>query len=229
MRGVYEILLDETKVVHSLEVIGGYDVVNGFEVELPSSFGKVRLEYTHIDDNVTSGRGTNVVLAAFITAYARLRLYALLAPLGPNNVIYCDTDSGVIWQGDGIPQVDHGKYLGDFVSELPPGVHIDEFVALGPKSYAYKQSDDKIVIKVKGIHQSLATADVVKFDSMKTILETYHQPNNTTFQVPQRQFGRAHVPLASVSDVEQNKTWQFTFEKRQIVNHDEYLTLPYGY
>ena len=82
---------------------------------------------------------------------------------------------------------------------------------------------------MKGIHQNLSTLDVVNSESMKEILETYHCKEPTTFKVDQRQFVRSHVPLATVRDVERPKKWQFTYDKRQIVDHVKYETLPFGF
>ena len=71
---------------------------------------------------------TNVFLATFTTAQARLRLYEVLEKLD-RKVVYFDTDSVVyvIKEGEEEPPV------GDFLGELD-GKHIVEFVSASPKN-----------------------------------------------------------------------------------------------
>lgn len=85
---------------------------------------------------------TNVVIASFVTAQARIKLYSYLAPLGPR-CAYLDTD-GILFEsgsnpGDYEPPL--GPLLGDMTDELGdygPGSKITEFVSGGPKFYGYR-------------------------------------------------------------------------------------------
>ena len=81
-------------------------------------------------------RTTDVLLAAFVTAQARLRLYAMLSLIG-ERVIYHDTDSIVYEYVPGMPDVPLGDRFGEWGSELGKNHVMTDFVALGPKTYAY--------------------------------------------------------------------------------------------
>ena len=82
---------------------------------------------------------TNVVIAAFVTAQARLKLYSEMKLLG-ERVMYVDTDSIIFKRvhDQYTPQL--GDYLGQFTNEIDPseGNHIIEFVSAGPKNYSFK-------------------------------------------------------------------------------------------
>lgn len=90
---------------------------------------------------VPPGRSNNVFIAAFTTAYARLKLYDYLERL-QHNVLYIDTDSLIYIVKDGKSPLELGNYLGDLTDELG-GDTIQEFVAAGPQSYAYQTRTQK--------------------------------------------------------------------------------------
>ncbi|XP_032234852.1 uncharacterized protein LOC116616861 [Nematostella vectensis] len=79
---------------------------------------------------------TNVVIAAFTTAYARLKLYDVLNGLG-ERCLYHDTDSVILLHRPGEWKPPLGDHLGDLTSELEPGDFIDRYSSTGPKSYGY--------------------------------------------------------------------------------------------
>ena len=66
----------------------------------------------------------NIVIAAFTTAYARLKLYNLLDLL-QERVLYYDTDSVVYVHEPGKPDPPLGDYLGELTDELNGGLHHD--------------------------------------------------------------------------------------------------------
>lgn len=55
----------------------------------------VQLDLVYNDDFIEASAKTNVIIAAFKTAQARLKLYIYLKCLG-ERALYCDTDSIVI-------------------------------------------------------------------------------------------------------------------------------------
>ena len=67
-------------------------------------------------DFVQSLPNTNVVLAAFTTAHARLKLYSLLENL-QDRVLYFDTDSVVYIHQEGLWNPPLGDYLGELKDE----------------------------------------------------------------------------------------------------------------
>ena len=69
---------------------------------------------------------TNIFIAAFTTAWARIKLYSEMEKLG-TAVLYHDTDS-IIYSSDGKNDPPLGNFLGDFTDELD-GDTINIFVS----------------------------------------------------------------------------------------------------
>ena len=83
------------------------------------------------DAYVEENPSSNPVIAAFVTAHARLQLYSYLEML-QDRVLYYDTDSVIYIERPGTCSPPTGDYLGDMTDELDGG-HITEFVSGGPK------------------------------------------------------------------------------------------------
>ena len=124
------------------------------------------LQYQLIDDAADAPRKTNVILAAFTTAHARIILYKNMQLVkNPRNVLYCDTDS-IMYIHDRsqseIMDIPIGSGLGEMTNELPEDVLIDKFWSAGPKFYC--MSGHRIpsgleynIFKVKGVTLNRAT------------------------------------------------------------------------
>lgn len=85
---------------------------------------------------------TNVVIATFVTAQARLKLYSYLEFLG-ELAIYFDIDSVVFIQKPGEPSVDTGEFLGDMTEELEkfgPGSYFESLLMVGPRTMPLKSA-----------------------------------------------------------------------------------------
>ena len=127
----------------------------------------------HQRDFVSTGNKTNVVVALFTTAWARLKLHRELLDKLQDRAYYCDTDS-VIFRFDSDKwNPPTGVYLGDLASELNPGEHISEFVSGGPKNYSCKviKSESgahvKNITKVRGLSvKKLGAQKLVNHDVM---------------------------------------------------------------
>lgn len=121
---------------------------------------------------------TNVIIAAYTTAQARLKLYEYLEKLD-RRVLYYDTDS-CIYVSTGNPHEYEpltGNFLGDMTNELESygrDSFIESFVSGGPKFYAYvvRTSDGHTheVCKVKGITLNFENSRLVNFNSIREIL-----------------------------------------------------------
>ena len=72
---MYSLLLDDTAIVHNIRLINE-------EV--------VEVSYSYEDEFADVNPNTNVVIAAFTTCHARLRLYEVMEKLD-SRVMYCDT------------------------------------------------------------------------------------------------------------------------------------------
>ncbi|KAJ8026991.1 hypothetical protein HOLleu_31989 [Holothuria leucospilota] len=94
----------------------------------------------------------NVVIAAFTTCHARLRLYDVIDRLS-ERVLYFDKDSVMYISRPGDWDPPTGDYLGDLTNEISPkdGNFIRSFVTGCPKNYAYTLDTGKSVCTVRGI------------------------------------------------------------------------------
>jgi len=114
----------------------------------------IRIQWINKEQFIEESGKTNVVIAAYTTAKARLQLYTYLERLG-DRALYCDTDSIIFCSKprDWIPQT--GDFLGDLTDETPNN-SIECFVTGGPKNYAFKlkkpdSEGNLICCKIRGI------------------------------------------------------------------------------
>jgi hypothetical protein len=125
----------------------------------------------------------NVAVASFVTAHARLRLWAALEKCG-EDVLYHDTDSVIyvcrrnVDTGALQLAVNEGKFLGDWESETGDRL-IHSFVSLAPKTYAYRyyKTDDDVsngvveeVVKGKGCKMHRENKAWIHFDGYALLL-----------------------------------------------------------
>ncbi|XP_018371345.1 PREDICTED: uncharacterized protein LOC108766509 [Trachymyrmex cornetzi] len=130
------------------------------------------------EEAVVASPQTNVVIAAFTTALARLKLYEHLELLN-RRVLYYDTDS-CIYISTGDPneyEPRTGNFLGDMTDELESygcDSYIESFVSAGPKFYAYvvRTPEDRLheICKVKGITLNYKNSLRVNFDSIRRLI-----------------------------------------------------------
>ena len=92
----------------------------------------VEVYYTRGEGFVPASNKTNVVIAAFTTAQARLKLYSVLEQL-QQRVLYFDTDSVIFTSQPDEWMPPLGDYLGELTNELDDDDYITTFVSGGPK------------------------------------------------------------------------------------------------
>ena len=131
----------------------------------------VEVHYRNVGEFEEQNNKVNIVIAAFTTAYARLKLYDLLDLL-QERVLYYDTDSVVYVHEPGKPEPPLGDYLGDLTDELD-GDYITTFVSGGPKNYAYVTNNDKRVTKVRGITLDHATTKKLNPEVMRSLVHLH--------------------------------------------------------
>ena len=115
----------------------------------------VEVQYRNVEEFAEQNNKVNVVIAAFTTAYARLKLYDLLDLL-QERVLYYDTEFVIYVHKTSEPDPPLGNYLGDLTDELN-GDYITSFVSGGPKNYAYRTKNGKTDTKIRGITLDYAT------------------------------------------------------------------------
>ena len=168
----------------------------------------------------------NIVIAAFTTAYARLKLYDLLDQL-QEQVLYYDTDSVIYVHEPGKPEPPLGDYLGDLTDELD-GDYITEFMSGGPKNYAYVTNNDKRVMKVRGITLNYATLQKLNFEVMCNLIDLYVDCGiqdkvtvDNPFQITRDKKNKKIITKGTKKD------YQIVYNKRVV--KENYGTVPYGY
>ena len=182
----------------------------------------VYLEYEQLSEFEVGNSVTNLYIASFTTAYARLKLYEVLELL-QGNLYYCDTDSCVFKHSAGDPMPELSNLLGGLVSELPTGVHITDFVATAPKSYSMKLSNGECVTKIKGFQLNHFNSQVLNFEALKNMV--FNQDLEIkTLNTCQIKRDKKNFQIRSVDEV---KKHSFTFTQRQI--KEDFTTLPFGY
>lgn len=163
---------------------------------------------------------TNVVLAAYTTAQARLKLYTLLEGL-QRRVCYFDTDSVVYCHEEGAWNPPLGDYLGELKDETG-GVRITEFISAGAKNYAYQLEDGKQVCKIRGFTLNYRSSLLLNFHSMKELITA--NPHEVIKTENPHKIVRKEGHIYSVP---QTKEYRMVYNKRRLL--DDLSTLPYGW
>ena len=187
----------------------------------------VEVHYKSKDEFAEQNDKTNIVIAAFTTAYARLKLYDLLDLL-QERVLYYDTDSVIYVHQPGKPEPTLGNYLGELTDELDAGDYITTFVSGGPKNYAYVTNNGKTETKIRGITLNYAATRKLTLGVMRGLVHL-HVNCNIKAKVP------VENPFKITRDKKEKdivtkkmkKDYRVVYNKRVIT--ENYGTLPYGY
>ena len=187
----------------------------------------VEIQYMEKEGFVDENNKVNIVIAAFTTAYARLKLYDLLDLL-QERVLYYDTDSVVYVHEPGKPDPPLGEYLGDLTDELNGG-YITTFMSGGPKNYAYVTNTDEAILKIRGISLTYDATLTLNIGTMHDLVESYvvdgARNEKVTLNIPNkitRDKKEKHIVTKRTK-----KDYRVVYNKR-VVN-ENYETVPYGY
>ena len=165
---------------------------------------------------------TNVILAAYTTAQARLKLYSLLEGL-QERVVYFDTDSVVYIHDEDQWNPRLGDYLGELKDETN-GVPLIQFVSGGPKNYGYELRDGKQECKIRGFTPNYRTSMDLNFESMKELVTTPAKRNDKIAIVEPNKIVRRDVHIYSENHTKQ---YRMVYDKRKLLPNLH--TLPFGY
>jgi hypothetical protein len=196
---------------------------------LPIDGTTIYVSWHSTDEAVEPSPLCNVVIAAYTTALARLKLYSELEPLG-ERVLYYDTDSIVYVSrantGEYEPRT--GPFLGELTDELAcygVGTSITSFISGGPKFYAYKyltpDGVEGCVCKIKGIRLNSSVSQKINFDSIRRLVTGEIPPLFASYDVIRRT--RFH----DVVTRSECKICEPVYSKRRFVSYDK--SYPYGY
>ena len=186
----------------------------------------VEVHYRNVGEFEEQNNKVNIVIAAFTTAYARLKLYDLLDQL-QDQVLYYDTDSVIYVHEPGKPEPLLGDYLGDLTDELD-GDYITAFMSGGPKNYAYVTNNNKRVTKIRGITLDYATTKKLNFEVMCSLIRLYVNCGiqgkvtvDNPFKITRDKKNKKIVTKRT------SKGYQIVYNKRVV--KENYGTVPYGY
>ena len=185
------------------------------------------IQYMEKEGFVDENDKVNIVIAAFTTAYARLKLYDLLDLL-QERVLYYDTDSVVYVHEPGKPDPPLGDHLGDLTDELNGG-YITTFMSGGPKNYAYVTNTGEAILKIRGISLTYDACKTLNIGTMRDLVESYvvdgARNEKVTINIPNkitRDKKEKHIVTKRTK-----KDYRVVYNKR-VVN-ENYETVPYGY
>jgi hypothetical protein len=190
----------------------------------------VAVTYASIEAAVQELPSGNPVIAAYVTAQARLKLYSYLEQLG-ERVLYFDTDSVIYVKGEGDCDLECGDYLGDLTDELGSNCHIVEFVSAGPKQYGYRSlntdtGDVSTVVKIRGFTLNSRNAQVINFESLKRVVKEFVE-DNVRSMLTVRGHRIARTAERFVLTTPFSKVYKVCADKRIYLG--DYKSLPYGY
>ena len=207
-----------------------YDLLSSDEVEVSNARivndNMVEVQYKSVSEFGEPNNKTNVIVAAFTTAYACLKLYDLLDLL-QERALYYDTDSVIYVSEPGKPDPPLGNYLGDLTDELN-GDHITMFVSGGPKNYAYHTAGGKLETKVRGITLNHATSQKINLEVMRSLVYLYtgcDTKAKVTVDIPFKII--RDRKRKRIESKRMTKDYRVVYDKRVIVG--DFRTLPYGY
>ena len=192
------------------------------------------VEVTYKEDGAFArvNPNTNVVVAAFTTCHARLKLYEVLEKLG-DRALYQDTDSVVFQTRLGEWEPPTGDYLGQLTDEVDPkdGNYIATFVTGGCKNYAYKLDTGKAIMKVRGITLNVRNSSLVNPSTLERMVKGLtsdarkEEEDRVTVTDPHKIV--RNVKTKNIESRVFKKDYRVVFDKRWIAYGFD--TLPYGY
>ena len=187
----------------------------------------VEIQYKEKEEFIKQNDKTNIVIAAFTTAYARLKLYELLDLL-QERVLYYDTDSVVYIHQPSKPNPSLGDYLGDLTDELDSGDYITTFISGGPKNYAYITNNGKTETKIRGITLNYNATKTINMDVMRHLVDSHvngHNEEKVTVENPHKI--TRDKKERNIVTKKMKKDYRIVYNKRVIT--ENYGTVPYGY
>ena len=176
----------------------------------------IEVYYTHREGFVSGANETTVVIAAFTTAHARLKLYSVLRRL-QTRFLYFKTDSVIFTSEstDWMPVL--GDYLGELANELDDDDYITTFVSGSPKNYAYQTKNGKTTGKVRGFTLNFNHVYVCNPNQQPIFLENPHFIK----QDAKKNKNNTHCQLK-----EKTQIFKLVYCKRVVHGSTK---LPYGY
>lgn len=168
--------------------------------------GVYKTSYNLKSEFVSPVRHGNLFIAAKVTETARCVLHKKMLQVGPENIIYCDTDSIIfLYQAAMGILTDVG--LGKWTNEYPSQI-IEHVYALAPKLYSLKlrlrDATGYETFRAKGIQLTLENQHRMLFETIKPLISNLITGKNSHFTIPVKNFtifansGNSALPYGEV-------------------------------
>ena len=221
--------MGQTKIIHKPEEFIRILYSDEYEVTDARLINDdmMEVQYREVEKFEEENDKVNVVIAAFTTAYARLKLYDVL-DLVQERALYYDTDSVIYVHKPDKPDPPLGNYLGDLTSELDDGDYITSFVSGGPKNYAYRTKNGKTDTKIRGITLDYTTSGKLNHDVIRELVRARcddETSEKVTVDIPYKI--TRNKKEKTIVTKRMKKGYRIVYDKRVI--KENYVTLPYGY
>lgn len=130
----------------------------------------------------------NPAVASAVTAWARSYLTSRMYLVGPENLIYCDTDSVTYLRQVNTVRQPTGGSLGQWKDEIDPGKKLVLFCGAAPKFYTciYMNEDGTYYqeTKIKGVCQTVTNKErLTKKAFMSMILDYVYEGDENTIEL----------------------------------------------
>jgi hypothetical protein len=159
-----------------------------------------------------------VPIAAMVTAYARCRLIEEMERVGPERVLYVDTDSIYYVTQPGQHSIPTGHMLGDMEDDLKGGRLVQFFASTAPKAYGCYVQDSKgkvsPKVRYKGVPATMGNEHVLS----PLALRRAWQEESFEQQAVMLNF-RKDRHTHAVTTRTMQRTVRNTFSKREPVRH----------
>jgi len=189
----------QTKLLNNTENWGDYINKNTELIDIKFIGDNTLIKYNDIkNEDLTIGKLVRFI--SYITANARSNLSEIMRDVGHNNIYYCDTDSIFSSVKPSNKFLDN-NLLGKWKIED----EIKEAYFIGKKSYTYKNIDNKIINKCKGVDASQIT-----FNQYKNLTDE----NN--IKVKKNMFYRSYN---GVKIIETERTIKTTYKNRLFIGN----------
>ncbi|XP_028408798.1 uncharacterized protein LOC114531373 [Dendronephthya gigantea] len=186
----------------------------------------LEVQYKNTNEFLEVNNKTNIVIAAFTTAYARLKLYDLLDTLG-ERALYYDTDSVIYVSKENELEPPLGNYLGDLTDELN-GKYITTFMSGGPKNYAYYTNDNKSETKIRGITLNHSVNKKINPSTVRALVYLHAECKVKAKITVTNPFKITRdKQRKNIVTKEMKKDYRIIYDKRVLMN--DFKTIPYGF
>lgn len=206
------------------------------------SQGVYKVTYKLKDEFVHAVKHGNIFIAAKVTETARCVLHAQMIKIGPERIIYCDTDSIIFCYIESLGDLT-GVGLGKWTNEYPTK-KIKQVYALAPKLYSLMFEGESLneVVKAKGIQMTLVNQEKMKFCHVQKLIEDFMEKKENGYTIQVNNFsiftnsGNSALPYGSVYTRYNEKKVRAIITKRIVPlekinwgNTSSIQTYPIGY